>query len=190
MAVLGAASFIRATPLRRATLAAALWLTTAAAATPQALPDGFGGLKFGSSVAQVTEKLPGLQPLNPATPAPGTSLPVTYYKAENQSFEGLKPCVASLGFVTDKLYEARLDCGREAKVATVLRERFGTPSEEDQQFSVWQSERTQLSLNRNVMTFTIGDRGLTQAVHQLIIQKALSGGGVPAPTSAPAAPSR
>jgi hypothetical protein len=182
--VLGAASISRATPLRRATLAGLLWLATAAAATPASLPDGFGGVKFGSTVAQATAAIPGLQQMVAATPAPGTSLPMAYYRAENQAFEGLRPCVAMLGFATDQFYEVRLDCGRDAKVATLLHRRYGAPQQEDAQFSVWQNGTTSVSLNRTAMTFTIGNRALTEAVHQLIIQKVLSGGGAPAPVAA------
>ena len=183
--MLGAASTLRSTPPRRAVLALALWLATAAAAPPQALPEGFGALKFGSTVAQATAAIPSLQPMGPATPAAG-AMPIAYYRAENQSFEDLKPCVATLGFAADHFYEVRLDCGRSEAVAKTLRARFGAPTE-DAQFDVWQDDRRTISLNRNVMTFAVADRALTQAVHEMIIQKALSGGGVPVP-AAPATP--
>src|SRR5689334_4333925 len=111
-------------------------------------------------------------------------MPVAYYRLEQQSFEGLRPCTALLGFVADRFYEARLDCGHDPKVGALLHQRYGTPAQEDAQYDVWQNERVSVSLNRSVMSFAIADRALTQALHQLIIQKALSGGaagaGVPA----------
>jgi len=184
--VLGAASTLRSTPLRRAALAVALSVT-AAAASQHPLPDGFGPLRFGSTVAQATAALPSLQPMASTTPGAAASLPVAYYRAENQVFDSLRTCVAILGFVADHFYEARLDCGRDAKVGTVLRTRFGTPTEENEQFAIWQNERTSISLNRTTMGFTLADRALTQSVHQLIIQKALSGGAAP-PAAAPVTP--
>jgi len=179
--VLGAASTPRSTPLRRAALAIALWATTAAA-SDATLPDGFGALRFGSSLAQATAAIPSLQPMTAATPA-AAAMPMAYYRAENQAFEGLRPCTALLGFVTDRFYEVRLDCGHDAKVGAHVRERFGTPTQEDEQFLIWETARTTVSLNRTTMGVALADRPLTQAVHQMIIQKALGGGG-----SAPAAP--
>ena len=166
--MLGAASTLRSTPPRRAVIALALWVATAAAAPPQSLPNGLGSLRFGSTVA-------------------AAAMPIAYYRAEDQYFDSLKPCIAALGFVADRFYEVRFDCGHDAKIATVLRERFGTPTQEDAQFDVWEDEHVSVSLNRTSMGFTFADRALTQGVHQLIIQKALSGGGVPAP-AAPAPP--
>ena len=184
--MLGAASTLRSTPLRRAALAIALWATTAAA-SDATLPDGFGNLRFGSSLAQATAAIPSLQPMTAATPAVATpaaaAMPIAYYRAENQAFEGLRPCIALLGFVTDRFYEVRLDCGHDAKVGAHVRERFGTPTQEDEQFLIWETARTTVSLNRKTMAVSLADRPLTQAVHQMIIQKALGGGG-----SAPAAP--
>ena len=183
--MLGAASTPRSTPLRRAALAIALWATTAAA-SDATLPDGFGALRFGSSLAQATAAIPSLQPMTAATPAAtpaAAAMPMAYYRAENQAFEGLRPCTALLGFVTDRFYEVRLDCGHDAKVGAHVRERFGTPTQEDEQFLIWENARTTVSLNRTTMGIALADRPLTQAVHQMIIQKALGGGG-----SAPAAP--
>jgi hypothetical protein len=188
--VLGAASTPRSTPLRRAALAIALWATTAAA-SEATLPDGFGALRFGSSLAQATAAIPSLQPMTAVTSGAATpaaaAMPVAYYRAENQAFEGLRPCTALLGFVTDRFYEVRLDCGHDAKVGAHVRERFGTPAQEDEQFLVWQNASTSVSLNRTTMGVSLADRPLTQAVHQMIIQKAL-GGAVPAPAAPPATP--
>ncbi len=185
--MLGAASTLRSTPPRRAVIALALWLATAAAAPPQGLPNGLGSLRFGSTVAQATAAVPTLQPMSPTTPGAAATMPIAYYRAEDQSFDSLKPCVTALGFVADHFYEVRFDCGHDAKIATLLRARFGTPTQEDAQFDVWEDAGVSVSLNRTSMGFTFADRALTQGVHQLIIQKALSGGGVPAPV-APAAP--
>jgi hypothetical protein len=187
--VLGAASTPRSTPLRRAALGIALWATTVAAGDAT-LPDGFGALRFGSSLAQATAAMPSLQPMRAATTGPtpdAATMPVAYYRAENQAFEGLRPCTALLGFVTDRFYEVRLDCGHDAKVGAHVRDRFGTPAQEDEQFLVWQNARTSVSLNRTTMGISLADRPLTQAVHQMIIQKAL-GGAVPAPAAPPATP--
>ena len=192
--MLGAASTLRSTPLRRAVLAIALW-ATAAAASDATLPDGFGALRFGSSLAQATAAIPSLVPMTASTPAAtgaaapaAAAMPIAYYRAENQAFEGLRPCTALLGFVTDRFYEVRLDCGHDAKVGAHVRERFGTPTQEDGQFLIRETASTTVSLNRTTMGVSLADRPLTQAVHQMIIQKALSGGGAPAPAAPPAAP--
>lgn len=185
-AVSGAASTLRSTPLRRAALAAALWAAAVAAAGADALPDGFATLRFGSSVAQATAALPALRPMAPQTPGTGAAgLPMAYYRAEDQAFDGLRPCTALLGFVADRFYEVRLDCGHDARIASVLRQRFGAPAQEDQQFTTWQDEKRSASLNRATMGFSFADRALTEAAHQLIIQRMLSAGAAAAPANTP-----
>lgn len=180
----GVASILRSTPLRRAAVAVALWAATAAAAGAAALPDGFGALRFGSSAAQASAALPALRPMAPQTPGTGAAnLPMAYYRAEDQVFDGLRPCTALLGFVADRFYEVRLDCGHDARIDALLRKRFGAPTQEDQQFTLWQDATTTASLNRTTMGFSFADRALTEAAHQLIIQRMLSGGAAAAPAT-------
>jgi hypothetical protein len=172
--VAGAASFVRTTPPRRALAALALLFATAAGALDNR-PDGFDGVTWGSSVATATAALPGLKPLVPATPAGATSSPMAFYQVGDRSFAGLKPCTATLGFIADRFYEVRLDCGRDGRVKEALGKRFGPPDEETDGFAVWRNPKVTVSLNLKALTFAFSDRALSDAAHQLILQKALSG---------------
>jgi hypothetical protein len=172
----GAASRRRSTsPHRARATVAAVWLAAAPALALQHPPDGFGAVRFGSSVAQATAALPGLQRLGGATPGSATPAPIAYYRVADQAFADLRPCAVSLGFVADRFYEARLDCGRGPEVERALRRRFGAPTRADAQYLVWEDARVTVSLNRSAMNFALADRALSQAVHQLIVQQALSG---------------
>ena len=170
----GAASFVRSTPPRLTLAALVLSLATATNALTNP-PDGFDGVPWGASVAAATAKLPGLKPLAPATPAGATSSPIAYYQVGDRSFAGFTPCTATLGFIADRCYEVRLDCGRDGRIKDALAKRFGPPDGEQEGFAVWRNEKVTISLNLEVLTFALSDRALTEAAHQLILQKALSG---------------
>lgn len=172
--MIGAASFIRSTPPRRVLAALALLLATGAGALDNP-PDGFDGVTWGASVATATVALPGLKPLAPATPAGATSSPIAYYQIGDRSFAGFKPCTATLGFIADRFHEVRLDCGRDGRIKDALGKRFGPPDEETDGFAVWRNPKVTVSLNLKALTFAFSDRALTEAAHQLILQKALSG---------------
>lgn len=170
----GAASFVRSTPPRLTLAALALLLATAAGGLDNP-PDGFDGVPWGASVAKATAALPGLKPMAAATPSGATSSPIAYYQVGDRSFAGVKPCAATLGFIADRFYEVRVDCGRDGRIKDALDKRFGPPDEEADGFAVWRDAKVTVSLNLKVLTFAFSDRALTEAAHQLILQKALSG---------------
>lgn len=173
--MIGAASFVRSTPPRLILAALILLLRGTAAGALTNPPDGFDGVPWGASVATATAKLPGLTPFAPATPAGATSTPIAYYTVGDRSFAGFKPCKASLGFIADRFYEVRVDCGRDGRVKDALAKRFGPPDSEQDGFAVWRNDKVTVSLNLKALTFAFSDRALTEAAHQLILQKALSG---------------
>ena len=172
--MIGAASFVRSTPPRLILAALVLSLATAASALTNP-PDGFDGVPWGASVATATGKLPGLKPFAPASPAGATSSPIAYYQVGDRSFAGFTPCAATLGFIADRFYEVRVDCGRDGRIKDALAQRFGPPDSEQDGFAVWRNDKVTVSLNLKVLTFAFSDRALTDAAHQLILQKALSG---------------
>jgi hypothetical protein len=142
-------------------------LSEAASAFPNE-PDGFDRAEFGMSVKSVREIFPGLQEL---AVEPGS--PWAMYQLAGQSYGDLKPCAVVFGFFDDKLYEAKLDCGRDEKVKSVLYERFGPPSVEEPNMAIWRGEKVIVSMNRQAMTFAIADPARSRMLHQFLLQRAM-----------------
>ena len=97
---------------------------------------------------------------------------------DDQSFAGLQPCKVTLSFLADKLYETKLDCGRDPSVKAALYKTFGTPSDEEDKMTIWRGERTVVSMNKEVSTFAFASLALRAMLNQYILQKAL--GAAPA----------
>ncbi len=177
----------RRTPRRRAGRARIL-AATLALVLPSAVlalqnePKGFGKAEFGMSVKAVRGVFPSIRELGKAAGSP-----LQIYSVDNQSYEGLGPCVVTLSFLADKLYETRFDCGRSEKVKDVLYERFGPPETEDEKMAIWRGDETDVSMNRQVKTFAFANRGLRAMLSQYLAYKALSANIVDsAPTTPPA----
>jgi hypothetical protein len=132
-------------------------------------PDGFDKAKFGTSVAGVRKVFPELKEL---TSQPG--VPWAFYTLDDQSYWGLGPCKVTFGFFDDKLYEAKLDCGRDDKVGSILYEKFGRPSSEEENMTIWRSEKALVSMNRKVMTFALADPVRSQLLHEYLLQLVLT----------------
>ena len=163
----------------------ALAAASAASAASPAEPTGYGPLRFGMSIEEARSMLPSLAPLA-ATPVVPANTPIAFMQVTGERYEGLGPCTIILGFLSDHFYEARFDCApRDAKVDAALRKRYGAPTSTQGPLQIWQTDHTTLALNTSVHTFSLADRGLTQALNQIILQKALAGhqampGGAPA----------
>ncbi len=148
-------------------LAAALLATTALAFQNE--PDGFSGARFGMSIEQVKEVFPALKEFG-ASPD-GV---VAMYTAEGLSFDGLEACKVTLGFVANKLYEIRFDCGSDESVAAILRAKFGSPSVVEEKLTIWRGETAVVSMNRQVKTFAFASPALTKVAHQYFLQRAIT----------------
>lgn len=156
--------------------------SVAAAGDPVREPSGCGPLRFGMSLEEARSLFSKLAPLE-ATPVVPPNTPLQFMQVPDERFEGLGPCTVVLGFVSDHFYEARYDCmPRTAAVDAALRKRFGAPTSTRGSVQLWQFAHTTVALNAGAHTFTLADRGLTQALQTMIMQRALSGhqGGPPA----------
>jgi hypothetical protein len=151
-------------------IAAALAAPVACAALDNE-PDGFGKAKFGMTVKTVREAFPAMRPLGQA---PDSALEI--FTVDNQSFAGLQPCNVTFSFLADKLYETKLDCGRGPNVKETLYKTFGTPSDEEDNMTIWRGERTIVSMNTDVSTFAFASTAYREMLNQYILHKALTAG--------------
>lgn len=132
-------------------------------------PDGFAGAKFGMPVERVREIFPELVEV---TSQPG--IPWAFYTLDGQSYAGLNPCKVTLGFFDHKLYEAKLDCGRDKKVRAALFRRFGEPSAAEGDLWIWRSDSALVSMNRKAMTFALVDPKRSRLVHEYLLRLVLT----------------
>ena len=124
-------------------------------------PDGFGALKFGASSATAKATFPDIK-------HKGTEDFLSLYELPGQAVLGLKPCALELRFVDDQLYEIQFACEPRDKVARALRKRFGEPTQEKAEGSVWLSERSTVGLNPAGL-FSFSDRRRAQIANQKLL---------------------
>jgi hypothetical protein len=172
---------------QRARRSAPLVLVCAVLAMPgpsialQNEPDGFGKAKFGMSIEAVQKSFPDMRKLGEAPQSP-----LQIYAVENQSFAGLRPCKATFSFLTNELYETKLDCGSGDSVKAALYETFGQPSVEEAKMAIWRGEHAVVTMNRQTKTFAFANLALVSKLNQYLVQKALVGGAAAVPQPPPA----